>query len=70
MAQFKKEHQQKFWHSPIILIILFCVLALFLYNMVGLVSKERETAKKKAVKKKATKKKAVKKKATKKKKQD
>jgi len=48
MAQFKKKNTYKFWHSPLALIVLFCVFIIFAYNMVGLVKKERETIKNKA----------------------
>ncbi|MES2930984.1 MAG: septum formation initiator family protein [Patescibacteria group bacterium] len=47
MAQFKKKNSYRFWHSPLALIILFCVFAIFAYNMISLVGKERETSKKK-----------------------
>jgi len=44
MAQFKKKNEYHFWHSPIVLIALFLIVALFAYNTVGLIEKERETA--------------------------
>ncbi len=45
--QRKKKSSYKFWHSPVILGLLFCVLLLFAYNMVGLIQKEQETTKNK-----------------------
>ena len=47
MAEFNRKNTYSFWHSPLVLFLLFCVLALFSYNMVGLIKKERETTKKK-----------------------
>ncbi len=47
MTEWKGTNKYKFWHSPISLIILLCVIALFTYNMVGLIKKERETSKNK-----------------------
>lgn len=47
MAQFKKKNTHHFWHSPITLLVLFCILVLFSYNIVGLIAKERETNKNK-----------------------
>ena len=48
MSEFKKKDDKyRFWHSPIALVVLFFILALFSYNMFGLVEKERETSKKK-----------------------
>jgi cell division protein FtsB len=49
MADFKKQPQNSFWHSPILLGVLFCIVVVFAYNIVGLAIKERETAKKKAL---------------------
>jgi hypothetical protein len=48
MAQFKKREEYRFWHSPLVLAVLFCIVALFSYNTIGLIEKERETAKNKA----------------------
>lgn len=50
MADFNRKNTYSFWHSPIVLFILFCVLGFFIYNMIGLIEKERETAKKKELK--------------------
>ena len=47
MADFNRKNTYNFWHSPVALLALFCLLVLFAYNMVGLISKERETSKKK-----------------------
>jgi cell division protein FtsB len=47
MKQWKGKNKYKFWHSPLSLIALFCLLVLFSYNMVGLIQKERETNKNK-----------------------
>jgi cell division protein FtsB len=43
MAQFKKKDKYQFWHSPITLLIFFCILVIFAYNTIGLIEKERET---------------------------
>jgi len=48
MSQFKKKNTYALWHSPLALLTLFCILVLFIYNMVGLIKKERETTKNKA----------------------
>ncbi len=47
MAYFNRKNTYNFWHSPLALFVLFCILVLFVYNIVGLLEKERETAKKK-----------------------
>jgi cell division protein FtsB len=48
MAQFnKKKNQRKLWHSPIVLAIIFCLLVVFAYNMIGLIEKAIDTSKKK-----------------------
>lgn len=43
MVNFKKNKYQ-FWHSPFALIILLGVFFLFLFNIIDLVKKERDTA--------------------------
>ena len=48
MAEFKKQKSNSFWHSPLALVVLFFILIIFIYNMVGLVKKERETSLKKS----------------------
>ena len=50
MADFNSKNKYNFWHSPLVLFILFCVLVFFAYNIVGLIEKERETARKKELK--------------------
>jgi cell division protein FtsB len=47
MSEFNSKNKNSFWHSPLVLVVLFCILVLFIYNIVGLIEKERETAKKK-----------------------
>ena len=47
MAELNRKNTYNFWHSPLALLALFCLLVLFAYNMVGLIAKERETSKKK-----------------------
>lgn len=47
MLEFKKKDTYHFWHSPLFLGIIFCVLVLFSYNLIGLIEKERETSKQK-----------------------
>ena len=49
MAEFKKRTTNNFWQSPLMLLVLFCVVVVFSYNMVGLIKKQNETAKKKAL---------------------
>ncbi|HUC89135.1 MAG TPA: septum formation initiator family protein [Candidatus Paceibacterota bacterium] len=49
MREFKKKNKYDFWHSPLALGILFCLLALFAYNMVGLVEKAKDSSKKKSL---------------------
>ena len=47
MAEFNRKNTYNFWHSPIALISLFCILVLFSYNIIGLIEKGNETARKK-----------------------
>lgn len=49
MSEFKKKNQYPFWHSPLVLVILFCILGLFSYNIIRLVEKERETSRNKII---------------------
>lgn len=50
MAEFKKkQHSRKIWYSPLILFVLLCVVLVFIYNMIDIVEKTRETAKKRNV---------------------
>ncbi len=44
----KNSSKYNFWHSPLALGILFFLIILFAYNMIGLVKKERETNRNKA----------------------
>lgn len=46
MTKFK-DNNYKFWYSPMMLVVFFCVLVLFIYNTVGLIKKERQTANRK-----------------------
>ncbi len=47
MSEFNRKNQKNFWHSPLVLLVIFCIIVLFAYNIVGLLEKERETSKKK-----------------------
>ena len=47
MSEFNRKKTNNLWHSPLVLLVLFGILVLFIYNMVGLIEKERETTKKK-----------------------
>ncbi len=49
MSEFNRKKTDSFWYSPFVILILFCFLILFAYNIVGLVEKERETTKKKDI---------------------
>jgi cell division protein FtsB len=42
-----KGNNYKFWHSPLALVIIFCVLLLFGYKIIDLIEKNVETAHKK-----------------------
>lgn len=46
MTEWKRKNY-KFWHSPIALISLFCVVVFFGYKMIDLIETERETSNKK-----------------------
>lgn len=47
MAEFQtKKNTKKMLHSPLMLFVLLSVLLVFMYNMVGLIEKTRETSKK------------------------
>lgn len=41
------KNQYKFWHSPFALIVLFSIIIIFGYNMIGLLDKKRDTTEKK-----------------------
>ena len=48
MSEFKKKTSTyTFWHSPVVLIGLFCLVVVFAYNMIGLIHRQQETAKNK-----------------------
>ena len=47
MSEFKKKNQYPFLHSPLVLIVLFCLLLIFSYNVMKLIEKERETSRNK-----------------------
>jgi cell division protein FtsB len=47
MSSFKPKNKYRFWHHPVFLSFLGLVIVVFSYNVVGLIKKERETAKKK-----------------------
>lgn len=47
MSEFNRKKSNNFWHSPLVLLVLFVVIVLFSYNMIGLLEKEKETSKKK-----------------------
>jgi len=49
MSEFKKKKKYDFWHSPLALGILFCLLVIFTYNMIGLIGKEMDSSKKKSL---------------------
>ncbi len=50
MAEFQKKHSsQNIWYSPLMLFVLLCAVLVFMYNMVDLVEKTHETAKKKDI---------------------
>lgn len=49
MTKFQKDRRdpKHIWSSPIILFLLFIVVVIFMYNMIDIIEKSRETAKKK-----------------------
>ena len=47
MSEFNRKKSNNFWHSPLVLLVLFAIIILFSYNMIGLLEKEKETSKKK-----------------------
>ncbi|NVO04118.1 MAG: septum formation initiator family protein [Bacteroidetes bacterium] len=49
MKDFNKSNDYKFWHSPVALILLFCVLVFFGYKIIDLIKKERETSHEKEI---------------------
>lgn len=49
MREFKKKTQYSFWHSPMILCVLFCILVIFTFNVIKLIEKERVTSRNKII---------------------
>ncbi len=47
MPEFKKSKFNSFWYSPLILLILLCILLFSCYKIFGLLKRERDTAQKK-----------------------
>jgi cell division protein FtsB len=47
MAEFQtKKDSRRIWHSPLMLFVLLSILLIFMYNMIGLLEKARETSQK------------------------
>lgn len=49
MSEFNRKNNNNFWHSPLVLVVLFSILVLFTFSIVGLSEKERETSQKKDI---------------------
>jgi cell division protein FtsB len=49
MREFKNRNNNNIWHSPIILIILFIVLCVFIFNLIKIIDVYRETGEKKSL---------------------
>lgn len=49
MAEYQKKSKNSLWHSPIMLFVIFLLVLLFMYNMIGIIEKVRETNKKTAL---------------------
>lgn len=49
MAEFKKKDNNKFWYSPLFLMVLFLLFIFLFYNIIGLSKKERDTLKNKEI---------------------
>jgi cell division protein FtsB len=47
MNEFKRKNKHNFWHSPLAIIVLFCLLIFSGYKVVGLIQKDKETTRKK-----------------------
>ncbi len=47
MSEFNTKNKRSFWHSPIVLLVIFCIIIGFSFNIFKLLEKERETSKKK-----------------------
>jgi cell division protein FtsB len=46
MAEYQKKNFNSLWYSPLVLSILFLLILLFIYNMIGIIGKVRDTNKK------------------------
>src|SRR3989344_9300446 len=47
MSEFQKQNQDNnIWHSPIMLFLMLVVVLVFMYNMIDIIEKVRETSKK------------------------
>ncbi len=49
MGFYQKKQNSNLWHSPIMLLVLFCIVLIFMYNMIGLVDKAQDTSKKREI---------------------
>lgn len=49
MAEYQKKSTNSLWHSPLMLFVLFLFIILFIYNMIGIIGKVRDTNKKTAI---------------------
>lgn len=50
MAEFQtKKDSKRIWHSPLMLFVLLFILLLFMYNMIGLLEKARDTSQKREI---------------------
>lgn len=47
MAEFKKKDKNSFWYSPLFLVLLFVFILFLIYSIIGLIKKDKETARKK-----------------------
>ncbi|MFA6889040.1 MAG: septum formation initiator family protein, partial [Candidatus Woesearchaeota archaeon] len=47
MAEFNRKKMHSFWYSPLALLVLFFILVVFAYSIIGLIEKEREVSEKK-----------------------
>ena len=45
MAEYQKKSTNSLWHSPLVLFVFFLLVLLFMYNMIGIIEKVRETNK-------------------------
>jgi cell division protein FtsB len=49
MIEFKKKNAYNFWHSPLVLGILFIVLIVFIFNLIKIIDIYKETGNKKSL---------------------